>query len=73
MNKQEILKMEKVIIEHAALNQIEEDIHYGDYEAYSEMMNCLMNNPDNMIILWNYLSENIQENVNKGLTRIRYE
>lgn len=59
-------------IEHAVLNQIESDFESQDYDALSEMLQCLLQVEDAKKILINYLSDNFLEDVVEGRIKLRY-
>lgn len=59
-------------IEHAIINQIELDFESQDYDALSEMLQCLLQVKEAKKILINYLSDNLLEDVVEGRIKLRY-
>lgn len=64
--------MDKELLEQAVLNQIEVDLNDEDFEAYSEMIQLLLKNENNLNILFEYLSDTAQKNLKANLTVNRY-
>jgi len=64
-------KKQRAIIQ-GVLTQIEMDMFDGDYEAFDELMCCLLSNKANEKALWNYLGDNVQEKIMEGKLDFRY-
>jgi len=47
-------------LEHLVLNQIEKDLEDQDYDAFSEMLQLLINIPEAKEILINYLPDDYE-------------
>lgn len=59
-------------LEHEVLNQIEHDIQFKDYDAFSEMMQSLIKIDEAKDILFNYLGDSARENILDEKTNPRY-
>jgi predicted CopG family antitoxin len=64
--------MDLELLEQAVLNQIEADLNDGDFESFSEMMEQLLKDEKNRLILFNYLSDTAQKNLEEEKTVSRY-
>ncbi len=61
------------LLEHAVLNQLQADFGDADFDAYSEMFNLLIGTfPEAKNILFEYLSDTAQKNLEEGETFKRY-
>lgn len=65
-------KINKDDLEHQVLNQLETDFQDQAYDALSEMLQILMRKEENMVTLYEYLSDSGQENLLEGKTTKKY-
>ena len=62
------MKINKNLLNHAVINQLDADLAGEDYDAMDEMLQLLMKSDDNCNILHEYLSDTAQRNLEEGLT-----
>ena len=62
----------KVLLEHAVINQLEQDFEDQEYDALSEMLGLLMEDERSAGILTEYLSDELKEQFLEGKVTIRY-
>lgn len=64
--------MDKELLEHAVINQLQADIEEGDFDALSKMLGLLIDSKKSREILIEYLSDTAKENWIEGKTTVRY-
>ena len=62
------MKINKNLLNHAVINQLDADLAGEDYEAMDEMLQLLMKSDENCNILHEYLSDTAQKNLKEGWT-----
>ena len=62
----------KVLLEHAVINQLEQDFEDQDYDALSEMLGLLMEDERSAKILTEYIGDELREQFLEGKVTIRY-
>jgi len=60
------------LLEHSVVNQLEADFGDNDFDSMSEMISNLIHLEPARKVLFNYLSDTAQNNLEQGLTKIRY-
>lgn len=65
--------MDKNLLKHAVINQLEVDFGDSDYDAMDELFTMLLKNNDNVSILHDYFSDTGQQNLAEGLTHKRWD
>lgn len=62
------------LLVHAVINQLEADFEIKDFDAMSEMIECLLKHDrPNHDVLYQYLGDTAQHNLKEGLTAKRWE
>lgn len=69
---QEVVYPKSNDLGNAVLNQVEADMGMADFTSWSQLIEALCLNPDNVNLLTEYLSEFELNRLNKGLTTKRY-
>lgn len=54
------------------ISMVEKDLNDGDYEALDELLACLMTKKENEKAIWNYLSDDVHEQIMEGKLQFRY-
>ena len=67
------MKINKNLLNHAVINQLEADFAGEDFDAMDEMLQLLMKSDDNCNILHEYLSDTAQRNLEESLTTKRWK
>jgi len=71
LRPKEPTKKQRALIQ-GFITQVERDLNDGDYEALDELLCCLMTKKENENAIFNYLGDDINEQIHEGKLDYRY-